>query len=144
MTSTWTELSSSLTTQQIELPPALNAAVLIVQVLSTRMTAGLPIRDTQWATLASRVSEWRALLCDIRSREDSTTRTHLNVLTQLMQEILEAYCDGALVDVDAWRAMRPMVEAANEHLQKFPTRIRKGTGPRRSVRERVTVASRGA
>lgn len=111
----------------VDLPPALNAAVIIAQVLSARVLNGLPVRPTQWTTLGIRVTEWRGLLADTQLCHDRPTRSHLNVLTQLMQAILEAHCNGADAGADVWLELQPMVHAANDHLQRFPMPIRKGS-----------------
>jgi hypothetical protein len=127
----WNEHSPQRSLQPVDLPPALNVAVILSQVFSARVLNELPIQPTQWDTLASRVREWRSLLANAQSRNDPLTRTHLNVLTQLMQAILEAHCHGADADADVWLELQPIVKAANDYLQELPMGVRKGLTSRR-------------
>ena len=131
MGSNWNESTPERQSQNIELPPALNAAVILSQVLSARVLNGLPIRPTQWNTLECRVKEWRLLLASDSTRLDPLTRSHLNILRQLMKAILEGHRRGADAGTEVWAELQPIVRAANDHLQGFPMRVRKGTSQRR-------------
>lgn len=131
MGSHWNDPTPQRPLQQVELPPALNAAVILSQVLSARVLNGLPIRPTQWNTLECRVNEWRLLLANDRSRQDPLTRSHLNILRQLMKAILEEHRRGADAGAEVWAELQPIVSAANDHLQGFSMRVRKGTSQRR-------------
>ncbi|SAL73188.1 hypothetical protein AWB69_08944 [Caballeronia udeis] len=131
MGSNWNEPTPGLQSQHIELLPALNAAVILSQVLSARVLNGLPIRPTQWNTLECRVNEWRFLLASDRSRLDPLTRIHLNILRQLMKAILDEHRREADAGAEVWADLQPIVRAANDHLQGFPMRVRKGTAQRR-------------
>ena len=131
MGSNWNESTPERQSQNIELLPALNAAVILSQVLSARVLNGLPIRPTQWHTLECRVNEWRSLLASDRSRLDSLTRCHLNILRQLMKAILDEHRREADAGAEVWAELQPIVRAANDHLQGFPMRVRKGTTQRR-------------
>ena len=131
MGSNWNDPTPQRPLQQVELPPALNAAVILSQVLSARVLNGLPIRATQWNTLAVRVDEWRLLLASGRSRLDPLTRSHLNILAQIMKAILVEHRRGVDAGADVWTELQPILREANDHLQGFPMGVRKGSSKHR-------------
>jgi hypothetical protein len=118
---------SSSAAATFDMVPALCGAVLVTQVLSSRVLSGLQIRPTQWLTLTLRLAQWNAWIASPASRADNRTRCHLSVLIKLLTAILDHHLAGRDAPADDWETLKPFLAAADEYLQTFPVRRRKAS-----------------